>query len=204
MVKLECSSRKISRVEKCVHHLFEFCKYDLRTHVLETSPDIFPCSQFALNFPCTHEHVYSSVERKSLHNLCSWTSIIIGNASNAPTEPNSHIELKNMQNALQSINVQISRYIWHVFRAIWQSHCISDMLISIHKSSALSTNTIILTIDHKKKIMPRRLKENQLDYFDKSAMTLLGCMFSYSTENQDGNYAQFECTFLDIVLRCLR
>lgn len=106
-------------------------------------------------------------------------------------------EIVSMELALPLIQKQVQLYMGHKIRAKAQNSKIK----SIRES--LTDSKVLLVIDHKQKVMPKKANEGQVEYFGKKGMSLLGAMLVMRNKrmNEDGIEEIFlEHFFLDCII----
>ena len=86
--------------------------------------------------------------------------------------PGENPEFESMKRACPLIEEEFERFLAHILRTQWQAAACKE---SIQKA-VKSKNTAVIILDHKQKVLARRLKESQVQYYAKKGMSLLGAM----------------------------
>jgi hypothetical protein len=115
-----------------------------------------------------------------------------------------------MITCLHRVGGQMFRYVKHAARAVWQHARIADTMISTVRNPETKNTVIFVDLDHKQKILGfvvwkqrhfasliltlfmicrRKLIENQIEYFGKVGMSLLGAMVMSAASDEASNDA---------------
>ncbi|KAE9279002.1 hypothetical protein PF001_g24910 [Phytophthora fragariae] len=132
---------------------------------------------------CDHEHEWSCGSCSALDRLCDEIGDLVNQLRQRETEEDA--QLVSMTACLQRVGGQIFRYVKHAARGVWQHARIADTMIESVNNPVTKTSVIFVDLDHKQKILGRKLVENQMEYFGKAGMSLLGAMVM-SAPRHDG------------------
>lgn len=192
-------TREIKSMSKVLPLIHEFMKYDLREHLALESNVGFHCSYRAVNGHCFHQHNFGCQKCAALDNFFYQLDGALGELR-AKANDDSSIEIESMSQCTYVLRKQTERYIKHVTRALWQKKSINAALATVASDAKLRSTKVFIVLDHKRKVLARKLVESQVEYFGKSGMSLLGSMIYSFPEAPIQEKFEAQIHFIDFVV----
>jgi len=153
-----------------------FVKHEFASHLEQDSTCANHCMRHALGGECNHEHTETCEECDAVNHLPE----LLEKAFEEVPESAS-AEFQTMKKAVQFVTEEFTRFSAHILRTKWQQKaCDTEIAAAVQ-----SEDTAVVIIDHKQKVLARRLKESQMQYYAKRGMSLLGAMVILGIDDPD-------------------
>ncbi len=169
---------KFEALEKELEAVAHFVKHDYPSHLEKDSSCANHCMRHALGGKCNHQHKDACEECDRVIHL---PKRIESTLEEIPESASPSPEFQTMKKAVKFVVQEFDRFSAHILRTKWQHEAIEAEIAA----AVQSEDTAVIIIDHKQKILARRLKESQMQYYAKRGLSLLGAMIILGVDEDD-------------------
>ena len=173
---------RFENVKTELKEVIKFIKYEYASHLQEDSDIAAHCMHHALGASCSQAHT------KSCEQCDRITSFYLKLEHAFDDIPEMSPELESCQRACPLITEEFDRFQAHILRTKWQQSACEKII----EQAIQSKDTAVIILDHKQKVLARRLKESQMQYYAKKGMSLLGAMVILGADREQKAVAEEE------------
>ena len=181
-------------------HATEFLRHQYRRSLKEDSEDGCKCARYAVGGECNHDHQFYAdspllrvrTAHLSVKRLAD--TLLTELEAQIDDDEELKLEVQSMKRMAEITRQELCHYSSHLVRGWWQE----NELRKIREGLVDARNRVMIVIDHKQKVLPKRQNEKQSDYYAKRGMSLLGGMVLRAVDEDESTVIC--ASFIDVVM----